>query len=1356
MEKTIFQKGKFYNLPILSIIEDDGNAYFQVKANDREYLIRMFDFQKKDPEVRQLKELPSMVKDIHGDNIVFVQNFARMFGKDYKEEETYPFFVQNQCMTQVDGQFFYNVRDSRGVIFKLTTPPYVFLRPQQKIYCRVKKLSPDRLSLVYCSETKAPQSAVITPAEFLAKCGADRVKARKIEYIFKKDPIFSEARDLLSKNDNQWIIKAMLAVPDYWSSSAISASDTQELVREYIRQCLYLLEESKLLLSFPESERENYQDWIAKKIQNAEIYSEVLDMAESDRLQQEIDSILHKIKNAGFIYRPEHKIAILIAIFSISPTLLEERIDAILDIIEDTNWSRRNADFRKAFCLFMTYYIDTNRDNVNRTALVNDEPSNRLLSRIIRALSYLLLMTDDDSIDLQLYRSLLYHYLSYVRYNNTIGVHRKGIVPSENLIERAFQALMAADSGGMDLNWNSDIKQTEIFAYRMAAHPLATNMLTTKSLESDTVRFTVNNNKITIAPSISKDADHNVVPAGMLGWHDIQIYLPNPNKYGIAKNAPISKWKDWWHRIDHALFTKEATPIAIKPRKLMPEVNQTVMIRVISKDESNPQRPHRYYCRIEDSSFYGEGWIDIYGIKATNGLFRYNPEFDLDSFYYEGAPLLIEVRVNAIVNPDPECPTFMFDAMGKLDEFIKDNCSHNDETDCRIIYHDADKHVMLAISEFGYGVFIPDATPEIPYDEGDTVKVRLTDISQPRRIQAEVIGPADNTVIIRKAAEDLLLYYCDNQTYQESDDQLAKDALSLSDDQFEPAHIQQMIAILDHKALMEEERISAYGYLSIARILAKMTSDDNALRYLDQRLRMLVILEDFGKNGRVDNEEFEQLSEGNEDFIENYPLLKEKLCQIKIVDSLGRQERNQYLWDLTNAYSSAHLIGKLARLMLSYNVSDGLQLADYQTEILEQIKSLLNIRIAVPKIYSFGEEGLLKEFKTSIIFPPEQGMKPNPEQQTFNILKVIAGMANAYGGTLYLGVYDTGTAKGLDDDLAYFEGSKDKYKNYLRNHIRVAMGGSFNASLIEEFPDAGDKWIYALKIRPSKKPVGLRHKDEVMYFLREGASTYRYEDVELLQEVMNERVFSDYGILAADVTDIVSETEETDTQAAEEMPASASDTPAKREYRRVAPSDQIDTGLIRSNITDNWEEGYGVETCGFLRINDDNTWSLLEEINWREGLLTLALHEQERDGSLVLVYEDGEVQRVMMTDILKAKPSARNNMRTDKRPIFICPAKKTDALLIIYRDSKGTSVMRLDDVSSSKSSFKPVKMTEHGDAYPDTNIDEIFACEIIPAEHHEQFKPMHNMLRNSSYLTNHYYGDSIRKGLTALGIALPD
>lgn len=1348
MKATQFAKGEFYTLPIRNIIEDDDNAYFQVVANGREYLIRMFDFQRKDKEVLQLKELPVMVKDIHDDDIVFVQNFARMIGKNYDPKETYPFIVINQAGIAADGKLIYNVRDMRGVRFKLRTYDGIYLVPKQKIFCKVR-IKDDHLFLQYSYEPKRIQTKFLTPEEFLYKCHTDRAMSRQLRRIFSKGDSFAEARALLERHDNEWIIKAMIDVPEFSEWKARTTWRLQTLVQEYIRIALFLLEESPVLLSFPETERENYQEWIAGKIENAEIYSEVLAMVETDSLREEIEAILHKIRNAGFIYRPEHKISLLIAIFSLHPELLEERIDVILDIIAATNWSRRNADFRRAFCLFITYYIDTNRDTVNRLALVNDEVSNRLLSRMIRAICYLLLMSGSEDIDVPLYRSLLYHYLSYVRYNNTIGFHRRGLELSATLLERAFQALMSADAGKMDLAWNMDLSNPEIFAYRMSVHPFGKDMLTSRAFESDTVRFSVNNNNIVIAPTVSDEFDQNIVPENIIPWHEIRIYLPNANKYRIAPNAGVSRWREWWNKVEQALFVRAERTVPVRMRKVIPEVGQEVTIRVLRQESD-----YRFYCRIEDEGYYGEGYIDVYGKAATVGLLRYIPDFNLWSFYFEDKPLLFKVRVNDVVNNDAENPVFIFDAMTMIDDFVKENISHNDETDARIVYHDRSNHVMFAISENGYGLFIPDSTPGFYYGDGDTISVRLTDISQARRIQAEVTGLPDSEVIVKEAAENLLFSYAEGNTYTENTEKDADDDLTITDDQFDVAHIDQLITILDHKALMEESRISAYGYLSVARILARMAGNETALTYLNQRLRMLAILEDFGKNSRVDNDEFEQLSAGNNDLIETYPLLKEKLRQIQIAGSIGKQENNPFLWSLASEYTSAHLIGKLARLALSYNLSDGMQLPEHREEILNRIKDMLNIKISIPKTYSFGEEGQRTEFKTSIVFPPEQGMKPNLKQQTFNILKVIAGMANAYGGTLYLGVYDTGTAKGLEDDLAFglFQGNTDKYKLYVRNEIRQTMGGALNSTIVEEFPEAGDKWIYALKIRPSKDPIALHYDGQVYYFLREGTSTYPYDSSDDLQRVMQNRDFAEYNITSDDIINLTEVQTYDQFAGGSEISNTSAKTPRVQMSDSYADSESgIVTGIIRPNVINNWEEGYGVDVCGYLRFNADGTWSRLDDLAWTEGLLNLAVSNAESNGSLILVYEDGEIQRVKMADILKMKTDARHKMLAGKRPVFISPAKDDDALLIIYRHIKKIAVMRMDDVTT----FKAGKITEAGQPINDTGFGSIIACEIIPSQHHEALKPLHNLQSNNSFRTDHTYGDAVRGTLSKLGVTLP-
>ncbi len=1109
--QTLFQKGKFYSLPIDQIVDDGENTYFRVTANGKYFLVRMFDFQKLDPEVTGLSELPCLVKDIHGDNIEFVQNFARMFGKDYSEDKNYQFVVVSKGLTMADGCTFYNVRDLRGVPFKLKMNSGVCLMPNQKIYCKVNRPSPDRLFPEYVHESKRHADSLVTPEELLKKCGTDPVVARWFIRMFNHLDIFSQARTLLAEKDNEWIINAILAVPVYWESNPRHPKDTKILVEEYIRICLYIIEESEILRSFPESERRDFQESLIKRIRSEEIYSDVLDMMESGSLSKEVDSILHKIRSLGFIYRPDYKISLLIAIFSIRPSLLEQHIDTVLDIIKETNGGRRSLEFKRAFCWFMTYYIENNREAAGRRALVNDEESNRLVNRMIRALSYLLLMSDDEALDRPLYRSLLLHFLSYVRYNANKVINQRSIVPSDILADRAFQALLDSGSALPNFSWLTDVTHTEVFAHRMAAqfNSGTGDFLATKSFESETARLSVNNGSIMLSPNFSKSSYKNVVLPGLIDWYNIQIYLPNPSKYCISRKSTLTKWKDWWSRVEQSLFTKETKEVKLPPRKLIPDVKQKVMIRVVGQDKDNPQR---FRCRIEDDSYYGEGYLDVYGKGATIGLFHYDPSFDIDSFYYEGEPLLIEARINAVKNSDTDKPVFMFDAMGLMDNFVKENVNHGTETDCKIIYHDIVHEIMLAISDDGYGVFVPDRSEEIEYDEGDCVKVMITDNSRPNRLQGEVIGHADTEVDVKEAAENLLLGYCDERTFQLSEDQLEEDSMSLSDDQFEPAHISQLIAILDHKALTEENKVSAYGYLSVAKILAKMMGDEEAVKYLDMRQHIILILDNFGKNDKVDAEEFESLSADNKDLISAYPLIEEKLSQIQIVGSLGRQERNEFLWNLASKYSSAQLTGKLARLMLSYNLSDSMELNEHRLDIVERIKQLLNIKISVPVVYSFGEESQRKEFKSSVVFPPDNHMKPNKELQTYNILKVIAGMANAYGGKLYLGVFDIGTAKGLDDDLALFNFSQDKYKLYVRNQIREAMGAGFNASIVEEFPEAGDKWIYVLAIRPSKSPVGVFYGGRTQYFLREGTSTYEYPDVEELEQVMKKRDFAAYGL----------------------------------------------------------------------------------------------------------------------------------------------------------------------------------------------------------------------------------------------------
>lgn len=1338
-----FQKGKFYTLPVVDILREDVNSYFIVLANDRHYPIRMFDIQKNDPEMAKLTELPCMVKDVHGDNIIFVQNFAEMFGHLYDPDKTYQFIVSRSVALLPDGQKYYDVCDEHGLPFRLKTSGNVFLQAHQKIDCKILKPYPNKLTLKLVSVRKPINNLSITPEKLIAQSGLSGAMASYLLRLFNTLPIFEEAREYLERNDAEWAIKALLAVTGIHEWKGLKYKNIARVLDAYMMLALYVLEDSKFLLQFSDSERENFQEWLAARIKWIETNRECISLFMENRCGEEIDNILRKIRNSYYIYDARKKMSLLISIFSMNPRILEERIDTILEIISESAKYWKVASFKKAFSEFLQFYIMSNRDTVNSSALIEDDHTNLLLHRMVRAICYLLLLTDGKGIDVPLYKSMLYHYLSFVRCKNVTGTTKIGVSMSDSLVEQAFCALLSAETRGREIEWDQDFGNTEVFAYQMSIKPRNQSTLTTRSYETDKIRFTVSTEGITIASATATGSERNVIPDNFLNWHNIQVYLDNPSKYPIATRSKMATWRKWWTKVENALFSDVKDAVTYKPRKLSPEVGAEVTVRVISQ---MPDNPFRFYCRIEDETYHGEGWIDSYIRGGSTAMFHYDPMFDLESFTHNGKPLLFRVKVNSVGSPYDNEQTYMFNAMNNIDAFIGENVFYGQESDCKLIYHDDRNHVFLGITEFGYGVFLPETTPDYEYGVGDTMHVRLTDCSRPQAMQAEVIGVASDAVDVKIAAEGLLLGYAEEKVYEVSADELAEEAMSVAEDQFDADYISQIICILDHKAVVESDNVRAFGYLSVAHILAGMIEDDHARRYIEQRQELLFLLEDYATNGKIDEQRIEALGGFNADIVDKFPVLKERMSEISVVNSLGKQENNSYLWDLTTRYNSGHILGKLARLALSYNMADGFDLADYRSSVISSIKTLLNISIAIPEIYSFGQEDQVREFKSSIVFPPDNGMKPDMQQQTFNIMKVICGMVNSYGGTLYLGVYDTGTAKGLDDDLQFFDNNKDKFDLYVRNRIRMALGDAVNASISIEHPHAGKHWIYAIKVAPSKYPVMLRLDQH--YYLREGSSTYPIYDVDLLRQIMEERDFSRFRVDAAEMFDSTGEETSAGPETEDEnREKSGGASPRSGSSDKEEAS--IATGRIRSNVTENWLDNYGVDTCAYLRFHSSNAWSILDDVPWEEGLLTLAIHNDEKNGYLVLVYEDGSVQKVSMDIILRKKPDARHKLFSGKQPIFISPMKRSDALLTIYSDSNGKRYLRLDNPDN----IQEGKITEAGKRLVDVDFDHVCTCEVIPDIHHEDLRRMHNLKRSTlGFQVNNAYGMAELELLNRIGL----
>lgn len=89
---------------------------------------------------------------------------------------------------------------------------------------------------------------------------------------------------------------------------------------------------------------------------------------------------------------------------------------------------------------------------------------------------------------------------------------------------------------------------------------------------------------------------------------------------------------------------------------------------------------------------------------------------------------------------------------------------------------------------------------------------------------------------------------------------------------------------------------------------------------------------------------------------------------------------------------------ELSKLVLSSCLLSKYNNSMLQERILDEIGYLLNINIVKHKVFHIGEENQIQEFKTSIVFPPDNRGNEDIEQQSDNIIRSILSMMNAKGG----------------------------------------------------------------------------------------------------------------------------------------------------------------------------------------------------------------------------------------------------------------------------------------------------------------------------------------------------------------------
>ncbi|MGM9713264.1 MAG: helix-turn-helix domain-containing protein [Prevotella sp.] len=1096
--------------------------------------------------------------------------------------------------------------------------------------------------------------------------------------------------------------------------------------------CKNILEMSGLLDSSSLTEREMYQERLTTIIELLGYYILAKDMLadrpdEPERNAQEfIDSLLVRLKKSGYVYHPRKAFNILSSLFVLTPSLMSGNIERMFSVIKERDISQwKKEPFRTALLQVLELYVAGNEREIDKT-----KDNTMLLYNTIQALSIQLLLHDanagdTDIIDYRLNASRLCTLVSYASMSNQIEIVNLALY---NLVSSRYELpAYNLDTVGCD--------RFNFFVSNKAAS-VKEKIDTISTFTHNNVRLTVSDSGITLGSTAGNV--RGVLPSRLSLWNNLQIMLDSKleNDDDLPKKG-IERYKTLWTDIERDLFESGMSENNARTTKKSRKLYDRVEVSVIRQDTADPKK---FYCTIEDGSG-DEAYIYIEDIVPYNVQSPSVRHFISE----KGNRLVFEAIISEI--EDGEYHISMSDYVKAWAETY--------------YYDDEDIICFVAKNQTRNSGFLPGVTTE-----GISVTIKgLEDISGLKAgdvITARLMGSSSGSFHIEAKAGSLASQFFNlNESFHILMEDFAirektpaaggAEADVDTDRILDTSYVRQLIYIIDRIATLDNddnEYIKAYNYLGFARMLSLLIGWEEQAAYYKGRMDIILMLHYFAINDRIDEESVIQMESMNADLFSSNVVLQNRFRQLQLVSYIGKAEHNGDLWEATNDADES--VSELASLVLSYNFMSATNMYSQATDVQNRIKETLRLKgyESGLKLYGTGIEDKTTEYKTSIVYLADKTVDvPNMQEQMKVILAVINSFLNTDGGTLYIGVNDSGMGVGLESDLSYkeFKGDRDEYARSITDAVVEAFGKVVATLVDVRFDPDNEKPVCIVKVSPYKD--GVQYNG--MWYVRIGSTKRSLSKAEFNHYNTTERVFTTHTKPAAAPTP-------TPPSAPAEVRGEGGE--PSREPKPVtvtatAPVENIPTSEIRFNVYEEYDPEFR-PTIAYLQFLDKGKFRKVTEYNWEPGLLTLAVYDEDADGYLVLAYDNGYVAKVPMDEILRFDDRTTYSRYSDANLIFASIAHDDDALMSVTEEGKGAAgrtMLRIDSLTG----IEEAKLGDYGGRFYNEGLARrVIQIDIIPCEMKDIFVNVLDKDKRSLGLPARTISDDIKLGLQKAGITL--
>lgn len=1082
-----YEIDKQYKFPVKEKKISNGALFYVISANGFDCEVKAFESQRGTNPT----SIICLFKGYKDDNEpIFRQDFAVLISQIYKVGEVYEFKVKND----INAFDYYEVTDKNGFIFRLVDYGKTKIYTNQIVKAKVKSINRIKVEVSLVTNKKAEGLLFMQPDDIWELYELGKLPTRYLNLLLFQAPLLKGAISDYKDGNALWVIHTIDAIdkhlPD-WLNAEYPKHKLRSL-SAYHCICLNLLEKSEYLKNCTEEERVMYQKKIATALTHAEDYIVALNLMTEQREQDYIDDHLERLKNTGYLYNPEKTMRVIMSLFTMRQKSVQDYIQDIFDIISNGHDNERfMTQFRQAFTEMLDVYIWNEVKEVNLIPKIYNAVSKQRIEEMVEALAIqLLLLEGIDHEDKSLYRSMLYRFASII----------KG---DERLINKSYLSLISRKLWPIEYGW-ADLEKKDRLCVKLCADVKIDNEMVPLLFHGNNTSIALSQGSITISPISQIRPTKKAYPDGITPWNKIQFLLDERMGAKVTPNtSDINRFKLMWNELERSLFAPKTATSVSKAKKRKASVGDKVKIRVIRQ---NPASRHEFFCKIEDDYYEGDGILD------ARKIVHYNVNFQLALFRDKEtqAPFILKATAEKI-NDNGK---LVFSMMKEIENFVYETTeTGGDDVLAQVTL--VEPTYYLCVTELGYALSISKSETTTELKKGDFIWTEIENVKTNGNVSAHYRGLADEDFKLSDGFYSLIHDYADGNLYQEIKDETVDEDAILSETYVDVEQIEELIHIIDRYAMtLESDHTATYNYLEVSKILSRIIQNEQLVAYYDKRMKLVRELQKFSELQRMPQETLDELLKENEEFVSNYPDIKDRLTQLRIISHLDKDWNVDFLWDIAKSESNTKC-GDVARLVLAHNLLKGFNAYDQQKAISKRLFQTMDLDMQLPETSFVAEEDEVTELKTSMIFPADnKGMKADEKKQIKELLTVVCSMLNSKGGTLYVGVNNMGFAVGIEPDFDYLSKTpgrydltqmKDQYDLKFRNNVHDQLGVIANDLVSSSFFTVEGKTIYKVDVLPSKDIIYL---DKIAY-IRQGTSKWPVDSTKMAAlKAQRERIFS--------------------------------------------------------------------------------------------------------------------------------------------------------------------------------------------------------------------------------------------------------